>query len=146
MLINFVVPATNSNRNLILLKKIWIQQDNTRPHIEPTDWKFFQATFGLNLNVELVFPLPNTPDLNVLDIGCFNSIQSLQYHSDPKKIQELVEVVGTSFDVLLWTKQKVMEAIILCNGNNNFKVPHVCKRKIERIGQFPVAIKVLDSV
>ena len=41
-------------------------------------------------------------------------------------------------DALQWTKlndtclvlQKVIEAIILYNGNNNFKVPHICKRKL----------------
>ena len=90
----------------------------------------------------------------MLDLEYFNLIQSLQYQSDPKNIQELVEVVGTSFDALhcttlndtFKTLQKVMEAIILCNGDNNFKVPHICKRKLERTGQLPVSIKVLDSV
>ena len=42
-------------------------------------------------------------------------------------MEELVETVGTCFDRLYWTKinnnfltlQKVMECIILCDGNND---------------------------
>ena len=63
-------------------------------------------------------------------------------------------MVGTSFDLLHWTKlndtfltlQKVMEVIILCNGNNNFKLPQICKTKLERTGRLPVSIDVLDAV
>ena len=39
-----------------------------------------------------------------------------------------------------------MEAIILRSGISSFKVPHICKRKLERTGQLHVSIKVLDSV
>ena len=112
----------------------------------------------LNLNLiwkfYLVFQPRNSPDLNVLDVEYFNSIHSLQYHSDSKIIQDLVEVAWTSFDALHWTKlkgtfltiQKVIELIILCNGKNNFKVPYICKKKLERKGQLPVSIKILDSI
>ena len=49
----------------------------------------------------------------------------------------MVEVVGTSFDAIHWTKlvdtflklQKVVEAIILCNSDNIFEVPNIFKRK-----------------
>ena len=72
--------------------------------METTDCKFSQATFELNLNVELVFQPPNSPSLNMLDLGHFNSIKSLRYFSDSKNIKEFVEVVGTSFDKRHWTK------------------------------------------
>ena len=38
-----------------------------------------------------------------------------------------------------------MEAIILCDGNNNFREPHTCRRKLEKTRQLPISIKVLDS-
>ena len=94
-LIEWLLPAIKekfppSNR------VIKIQQDNARPHIQPQDSMFLQAAQRLGLNVELVCQPPNSPDLNVLDLGYFNSIQSLQEEEAPKDIDELVEVVKNS--------------------------------------------------
>ena len=69
-------------------------------------------------------------------------------------MEELVETVGTSFDRLHWTKinnnfltlQKVMECIILCDGNNDYKMPHISEEKLERTGQLPMSIKILDEI
>ena len=76
VLISFVFPAIKIKWPFNAIQEnIKIQQDNARPHMEPTDHEFFQAKFELNLNIELVFQPPNSPDLNVLDLGHFNSIQ-----------------------------------------------------------------------
>ena len=75
-----------------------MQQDSARAHLEPIDCKFPEATFELKLNDELGFQPSNRPDLNAMDLGYFNSRESLQHHGDPKNIHELVEVVGTSFN------------------------------------------------
>ena len=125
-----------------------------RAYLDTTDYKFPQATFELNLNVKLVFQPPNSLDLNVLDLGYFNSTQSLQYHSDSQNIQELVEVVRTSFNTLHCKKlndtflmlQKLTETIILCDRNSNIILPHICKRKSESAGQLPLSIKVVDFI
>ena len=69
-------------------------------------------------------------------------------------MEDLVEMVGTCVDWLHWTKinnnfltlQKVVECIILCDGNNNYKTPHMSKEKLERTGQLPMSIKILDEV
>ena len=69
-------------------------------------------------------------------------------------MEELVEMVGTCFDWLHWTKinndfltlHKVMEYIILCDGDNDYKMPHMSKEKLERSGQFPMSIKILEKV
>lgn len=37
---------------------------------------------------------PNSPDLNVLDLGFFRAIQSLKYKEASKTIDELVSGVG----------------------------------------------------
>ena len=57
-------------------------------------------------------------------------------------MEELVETVRNSFDRLHWKKlnnsfltlQKVMECIILCDDNNDYKMPHLSKEKHERSG------------
>jgi hypothetical protein len=50
-------------------RSIRIQQDNARPHILPTDPAFVAAFTTMGLNNELVCQPPNSPDLNVLDLG-----------------------------------------------------------------------------
>jgi hypothetical protein len=131
-----------SNRN------IKIQQDNARPHIKPTDPDFVAAVARSNFNIQLLCQPANSPDMNVLDLGYFNSIQSLQHEAAPKTIDELVEAVYQSFERLkiskltniLLTLQLVMEQCILHHGNNDFKIPHMSKQKLEREGRLPLSI------
>lgn len=40
---------------------------------------------------------PNSPDLNVLDLGFFSSIQALQHRESPNSIDELVTAVISLF-------------------------------------------------
>mmetsp|Transcript_7429 Transcript_7429/g.9585 ORF Transcript_7429/g.9585 Transcript_7429/m.9585 type:complete len:159 (+) Transcript_7429:444-920(+) len=85
-LIEKVLPAINHKWPLNdRLNPIKIQQDNAKPHIAPTDESFVNAAQALNLNVELICQPPNSPDLNVLDLGFFHSIQSLQHTESPCK-------------------------------------------------------------
>ena len=44
-------------------------------------------------NVDVVCQPPQSPDLNVLDLGLFASLQSLQYKLHPKTISELCQGV-----------------------------------------------------
>ena len=69
-------------------------------------------------------------------------------------MEGLVEAVGTCFNQLHWTKinnnfltlQKSMECFMLCDGNNDYKMPHISKEKHETTGQLPMSIKILDEV
>ena len=148
-LIEWLLPAIKENFPLSN-HTIKIQQDNARPHIQPQDPTFLQAAQRLGLNVELVYQPPNSPDLNVLDLGYFNSIQSLQEEEAPTNIDELVEVVENSYakfntrklNNVFLTLQKVMEAVILCNGSNSYKLPHISKEALERRGELPISITV----
>ncbi|GAA0147647.1 hypothetical protein LIER_07297 [Lithospermum erythrorhizon] len=63
---------------------IYIQQDNARPHIDPLDDKLLAVAQGDGFDIRLTFQHPNSPDLNVLDLGYFRAIQSLQYREDLK--------------------------------------------------------------
>ena len=83
---------------------IRIQQDNAHPHIGPTDVEFTAAAERLELNTRLVCQPPNSPDLNVLDLSFFTSIQALQYEEAPSNIDELIDVVQSSFDKLKKTR------------------------------------------
>ena len=46
---------------------------------------FLRKTFETGLKVDLVFQPPNSPDLNVLDVSFFKTIQSIQHQYEPKK-------------------------------------------------------------
>ena len=92
---------------------------------------------------------PNSPNLNLLDVGFFNSIQYLQHKSSPKTIDELVECVQSAFEDLdektlnniFLTLQKCMEATMVKQGGNNYKLPHISKTPLENAGSLPEALK-----
>ena len=58
----------------------------------------------MGLKVNLVLQPPNSPDINVLDLDFFNTIQSIHHQYEPKNMEELVETAGAYFDWLHWTK------------------------------------------
>mmetsp|Transcript_14806 Transcript_14806/g.21169 ORF Transcript_14806/g.21169 Transcript_14806/m.21169 type:complete len:280 (-) Transcript_14806:44-883(-) len=154
-IIEKLLPATKekwpSNASDYTIK---IQQDNARPHITPMDVEFCNAVQALDLNVQLVCQPPNSPDMNVLDLGYFNAIQSLQHQEALQNIDELISAVYESFEALRWSKlnnifltlQKVMEVCILHDGRNDYKLPYMSKRKLEKLGQLPMSIKVSKAL
>ena len=78
MLMSHVLPAIKTKwPGNLSDTTIKIQQDNARPHIEPSDKEFLRKTFEMGLKVDLVFQPPNSPDLNALDLGFFNTIQNI---------------------------------------------------------------------
>ena len=115
---------------------------------------FVNADKDLGLDVKLVCHPTNSPDLNVLDLGYFHAIQSLQHQAAPQNIDELVSEVYVSFAALKYSKlndifltlQKVMELVILHDGNNNYKLPHISKRKLENEYNLPISISVSDEL
>ncbi|XP_021761822.1 uncharacterized protein LOC110726660 [Chenopodium quinoa] len=91
----------------------------------PKDQEFIEATTANGFNIQLVFQPPQSPDLNVLDLGLFRSIQSLQYQSFPSNLDELVDKVIESYDTFkpevnkyIWiTLQKCMIMILQAEGD-----------------------------
>ena len=43
------------------------------------------------------------------------------------------------------TLQSVFNQIILCNGDNNYNIEHLSKEKLERTGQLPNVLDVVDE-
>ena len=99
---------------------IWIQQDNTKPHTIPSDVVVAAAGMEGGWSIQLKNQPPNSPDLNILDLDFFNTIQSLQYEKAPRGIDELIAAVVDSFhdvtseklDNNFLTLQKVVECIM----------------------------------
>ncbi|XP_021713573.1 uncharacterized protein LOC110681755 [Chenopodium quinoa] len=100
------------------------------------------------------WPATQSPDLNVLDLGLFRSIQSLQYQSFPKNVDELVEKVIESYNNFkpdlnkyIWvTLQRCMIKILKAEGGNKYKIPHMNKKKLENLGILPNQIEVERSI
>ncbi|KAH0641978.1 hypothetical protein KY290_033580 [Solanum tuberosum] len=148
-LIEKVLPAIRSkwpasDSNIPIFKK----QDNARPHIGVNDLEFVEATQKDGFDIRLCFQPPNSPDLNLLDLGFFRAIQSLQYQKAPSNVDELVEVVERSFDEMkveqlnhvFLTLQSCMIEVMKDNGGNNYKVPHLNKNRLEREDNLPLQL------
>lgn len=56
-------------------KKIFIQQDNARPHILPNDSEFGQHTTKFEFDIHWIYQSPNSVDMNILDLGYSQAIQ-----------------------------------------------------------------------
>jgi hypothetical protein len=61
------------------------------------DREFPEAVGRSMFDIELISQPANSPDLNVLDLGFFNSIQSLQHQYSPRTIDEMIDAVGDTF-------------------------------------------------
>ena len=81
-------------------KTIYIQQDNAKPHILNNDPIFWEAANQDAFKIHLVQQPPNSPDINVLDLGFFRSIQSLQHQKAAYNYTQLVREVTGAFEAL----------------------------------------------
>ncbi|ETV69567.1 hypothetical protein H257_14803 [Aphanomyces astaci] len=78
---------------------------------------------------------PNSPDLNILDLGFINPIQTLQQKMPAYTVDELISNVNVAYlnvpdeslDNVFFTLQTVLECILETDGNNKFKLKHIGK-------------------
>ena len=109
---------------------IYIQQDNARTHLDPNDAQFYQAASQYGFDIRLRCQPSNSPDLNILDHGFFNAIQSLRYKESPKTIDELIDAVERSYQVypprilnrIFCTLQTCMIEILKGRGFDKYSV------------------------
>ena len=128
--------------------RIRLQHDNARSHVSPDDANMV-AEFAVHAENDWFFsidPQPaNSPDTNVLDLGFFASIQSLQHQHSPRTMDELIDVVLLEFAGYpmqrlskIWLSfQLVLLEILKCDGGNDFKLPHASKDKMSAMGRLP---------
>ncbi|XP_058726901.1 uncharacterized protein LOC131598302 [Vicia villosa] len=128
---------------------IFIQQDNARTHIDCHDEEFCRVASQDGFDIRIMCQPANSPDLNILDLGYFNAIQSLQYKESLNSIDELVKVVEKSFETfstvksnhIFLTLQSCMIEIMKIRGSQKYKIPHFKKEMLEHQGQLPKQLK-----
>ena len=90
MILEKVVPAIKEKWPLGSRKgEIILQQDNAKPHCSIDDELIVSECRKDGWNINFRCQPPNSPDLNVLDLGYFNSIQALQHQNAPKTIDDV---------------------------------------------------------
>ena len=138
------------NKVLLALKAKWpaeergmpifIQQDNACTHIAIDDPAFVQATQADGWVIRLTCQPPNSPDLNVLDLGFFAAIQALFEKGTPNNIKQIVLKVNEAYqnypvdrsNQIFLTQQGCMMEIMKHNGSQHYNIPHMKKKILER--------------
>ena len=93
-----------------------------------------------------------TRQMSTYLILVFLAIQSFN-DAAPKNEEELIQSVQHAYTTYLrkrlnrtWlTLQSVFNQIILCNGDNDYNIEHLLKEKLERAGQLPNVLDVVDE-
>ena len=139
--------------------QVKIQQDGARPH---TSGKFFQLWDNLLISLEMEGVLPsvnkiklltqpaNLPDMNLNDNGLFNALQATYKRYAPRNAREMIDAVMDVWKKYppkkinhMWlTLQTNFDDIIQHGGDNNYKIRHLNKNKLERMGSLPTVISV----
>ncbi|ETV76455.1 hypothetical protein H257_09474 [Aphanomyces astaci] len=123
-------------------KHVVLQDDNATPHRVITDELLASvSTDGWTFVVRS--QPPNSPDLNVLDLGFFASIQALQYKFESHSVDDVIRATLAAFALLeseklvdaFLTLQAVMRLVLENNGGNQFGLPHLGKKALRRTGK-----------
>ncbi|RHY75155.1 hypothetical protein DYB38_007889 [Aphanomyces astaci] len=135
-----VVPAIKAKFPSVN-KRVVLQHDNATPHGAITDAILAcVSTDGWTFVVQR--QPPNSPDLNVLDLGYFASIQSLQNKVVSHSIDDVIQSTLASFEALsseklenvFHTFQAVMRLVLEHNSSNHFPLSHLKKDAKRRAG------------
>ncbi|GMF55195.1 unnamed protein product [Phytophthora fragariaefolia] len=134
-------------------ESIVVQQDNVPARIPQSDAGLLEASTRCGRNVELRCQPPNSPDLNVLDLGLFTAIQARQRLKNPRIIDELIESITESYwelppETINSAFLRLQDAMVQCiiqRGNNDFKPRHGKNAQLEREGRPPLSIRCSDE-
>ena len=155
MILEKVLPAIKENWPLRYSSEtIWINEDNCRCHPEATRTALQDVAAMDGWDIRGRPQPPNSPDLNVLDLGFFNSIQSLQYKTRPKNIDDLIAKVEESFnkterkalDNVFMTLQDCMIGILQRGGDNTYKLKHSSKNTKKNNPALPYRICPQEAI
>ncbi|ETM51773.1 hypothetical protein F442_07431 [Phytophthora nicotianae P10297] len=69
-------------------KRVHLQQDNARPHVLLDDVAVMTACTDKGWDMALTVQPAYSPDCNVLDLGFFASLQTLQHRKNSRTIEE----------------------------------------------------------
>lgn len=159
LLLQNVVPAIMAswprqqwNNNRFIVR---IQQDGPSSHISPDDEGFLEGLrrLGVENKVLLYTQPPNSPDLNINDLGFFRALSARHEKLIINEVDELIDAVRNIYlefpyhkiNFIYLTLQSVMNEIIKCNGDNDYVIPHMAKEALARRGELPKCIEVVDD-
>ncbi|XP_042018944.1 uncharacterized protein LOC121766756 [Salvia splendens] len=153
-LLNQIIPAIKAKWPANASKDIYIQQDNAKPHLRSFDSQFDELASSDGFKFHLISQPANSPDTNVLDLGFFRAIQSLQDDKVATNIDELLGNVWSSFEELtpqtlnnvFLTLQSCLSKILEVHGGNNYKIPHLNKERLRRTVGLPTSLEVGENL
>ncbi|XP_026429052.1 uncharacterized protein LOC113358882 [Papaver somniferum] len=148
-LIEKLLPAIKKKWSFNNYNKIFIQQDNAKPHVHENDIKIMEAVRSYGLDIELLCQPQNNPDLNVLDLGFFSAISALHHTDAPTTLYEFIASVTRAFENfsvedannVFITLQSYMKKILRIKGGIHYKIPRMHKWRLIRDGQLPNALE-----
>ncbi|RHY15563.1 hypothetical protein DYB32_010746, partial [Aphanomyces invadans] len=116
---------------------IFVQQDNAKSHVAPDDVSVVSACMSGGWDIMVLNQPAQSPDMNVLDLGLFNSIQALQQRMECSSIEDLVCAVEQSFEDLAPSTLdktfeillRVFQACLDVEGNNTYDMPRSKRQK-----------------
>jgi hypothetical protein len=161
MLLNCVIPAILEKWLAADLNdprfQVKIQQDNAKGHCGPNDPDLLQALKELEDNgiiqpgkIKFYAQPPHSPDLNLCDLGLFAAVQAAYYVHSPRNDLELIDMVQRSYAEYpankinrIWvTLMSIFNCVMETHGDNNYKIPHMNKERMEREGTLPRELEV----
>jgi hypothetical protein len=119
VLLAIVAKWPRRNRNMT----IWIQQDNAKTHVPVDDAQFAIATTQSGLDFRLMNQLPNSPDMNCLDLRFFASLQSLTHDTECKNMDDLIANVLNKFDE--YDSTLISRVFLKARGGNRYRKQEV---------------------
>ena len=97
-LFKHVIPAIIAKWPGCPLWHVRMQHDNAPAHVATEDaWAVAAGCRNKRSTITIDAQPPNSPDFNLLDLGMFASLQSLQYDAAPRNFAELVKAVNDAF-------------------------------------------------
>jgi transposase len=138
-------------------KTVTIQQDGAKSHIAENDREFLEALDRIKgtWNISLLTQPARSPDLNHLDLSFFRSLQTEQWKREQAaNVDGLIAQVQQAYNDFdprkiekgYVTLQAVLDEVILANGDNDYKKPHIKKDAyLRENGQLQWQLRASDN-
>ncbi|KAF7153301.1 hypothetical protein RHSIM_Rhsim01G0178000 [Rhododendron simsii] len=136
------------------IPKVIILAAVAQPRFDANQNEEFLAAMKDGFDIHLSNQPPSSLDVNVLDLGYFRAIQSLQHQEAPKTVDVLVNAVEKSFEELSADRlnrvfialQACMVEVIKVHGGNNYKLPHIGKNQLIRSAMLPSQLECESGI